>query len=632
MAYILDVCNIFSCPNPHLRTNFSLSSPRAKGGSTTSAPTKIDKDGQRFILIRGVSFYLYDLDDRFAEAQIWISLHLAGYAKISEIARGTELSNRSLQRWKSTVLKHGYAGLLPKPNLGRPRTITTTVKRNALRQIKQGRSHDQVSKKLGISPSSLDRIIAEDKAKNRPSAEPQDLDFQDHSFDEPPAPQQPTSATPEALAIVGVVTADTPLPPEPNPEACLAMESSLKDDLPDPVSPLPKTAPNFNFEVGSSDPLDRSIDRAMATAGLIEDADPLFAPGEKIDCLGFFMVIALLDQSPLLDIFAKLYGKTLGPAFHGLRTTVMTLLMMTLLRIKRPEHLRLYNPTNLGRVLGLDRIMEVKTMRRKLHTLAEQNKGINLMEQLGKARVSNRPALGGDELNILYIDGHVQCYSGTFKIGQTWSATRNRVVKARTDTWLHLPGQTPLFYLESSFNEGLVSMIESNRDKIEQAMGSKPVLVFDRECWDIEFLSELDKAGWKFITYRKGSSQDWATEDFVETKTNIGKRTYAHAPVDRAVQSYNLYKTETGNKGVTTRQLTGKVNFREIRILSDDKIHQTAIVTNIEAAHAAAGTVCEAMFSRWGNQENVFKYMREEFGLDDLLEYNRSEGYDAPGP
>lgn len=579
-------------PNSAFSDELIAAQPPALDGRINDICRYHDHDGQRFILIRGVSFYFYDLGDRFAESHVWISLHLAGYAKMSEIARGTHLSARSLQRKKTMVQKHGFEALLPKPIPGRPRTITTTVKRKALRLINQGGSRSQVSEKLGISPSSLDLIIAEDKAKNSPTHVAQNLDFQEDLFNET-APQQP----------------ETILAQEPKHETAAA----------------PKASPDFEAGI-CTDPLDRSLDRAMAKAGLIEDADPLFAPGERIDCLGFFMAIALLDRYPLLDIFEKFYGKALGPAFHGLRTTVMTILMMTLLRIKRPEHLRQYNPVNLGRVLGLDRIMEVKTMRRKLHTLAEENKGIELMEELGKARINKRPAPVGNELKILYIDGHVQCYHGTFKIGQTWSATRNRVVKGRTDTWLHLPEQTPLFYLESSFNEGLVSMIESNRDKIEHAMGSKPVLVFDRECWDVDFLNELNKAGWKFITYRKGDSPDWPLADFAETETEIGKRTYAHAPVDRAVQSYNLYQTETGNKGGETRKLTGKVNFREIRILSDDKTHQTAIVTNLEATRAGAEKVCAAIFSRWGDQENVFKYMIEEFGLDHLVEYNRNEG------
>jgi hypothetical protein len=71
---------------------------------------------------------------------------------------------------------------------------------------------------------------------------------------------------------------------------------------------------------------------------------------------------------------AVLEGKAthgpLGPAFYGLRTSLLTLLLMALWCIKRPEGLKEYSPQELGRVLGLDRAPEVKTLRRKLAQLA----------------------------------------------------------------------------------------------------------------------------------------------------------------------------------------------------------------------------------------------------------------------
>jgi hypothetical protein len=46
---------------------------------------------------------------------------------------------------------------------------------------------------------------------------------------------------------------------------------------------------------------------------------------------------------------AKLYGE-IGPAFYGLRTTLLTLLLVALLRIKRPEHLKERDPAAFGYV------------------------------------------------------------------------------------------------------------------------------------------------------------------------------------------------------------------------------------------------------------------------------------------
>jgi hypothetical protein len=51
---------------------------------------------------------------------------------------------------------------------------------------------------------------------------------------------------------------------------------------------------------------------------------------------------------------------------------------MALLRIKRPEALEEHSPEDLGRVLGLDRAPEVKTLRRKLARLAAASRGTEL--------------------------------------------------------------------------------------------------------------------------------------------------------------------------------------------------------------------------------------------------------------
>jgi hypothetical protein len=373
------------------------------------------------------------------------------------------------------------------------------------------------------------------------------------------------------------------------------------------------------------------MDRMFARVGLIDDAEPLFASGEHLHSMGFFMIVALLDSHPLLEIFHKIYGRALGPAFYGLRTVVLTMLMMVQLRIKRPEQLRHCNPAEKGRALGLDRVMEVKTLRRKLHRLAGLHRGTELMEQLGQARLEGRDAPADGALDILYLDGHVQCYHGGIKIGQTWSSTRNRTVKGRTDTWLHLPGKTPLFYLESPFNESLVKVIENHQEKIAALFDKKkPVLVFDREGWDVSFLKELNEKGWKFITYRKGNYENLPLENFVRQPTQIGNRAYAHAPIDRPQQSFNLYEKTTTKNDKTARRNVGKTTFREVRILSDDAAKQTAIVTNLDSQQAEAIAICAAMFERWGNQENVFKYFKQEYALDALLEYNQGPKSAAP--
>jgi hypothetical protein len=55
----------------------------------------------------------------------------------------------------------------------------------------------------------------------------------------------------------------------------------------------------------------------------------------------------------------------------------MTLAFMALSRIKNPEQLKQCRPGEIGRVLGLDRIPEVKCLREKIKFLTNQNQAKN---------------------------------------------------------------------------------------------------------------------------------------------------------------------------------------------------------------------------------------------------------------
>src|SRR5205814_596335 len=84
---------------------------------------------------------------------------------------------------------------------------------------------------------------------------------------------------------------------------------------------------------------DRTFDRLLAYLGLLDDAAPLFRDGSSVPGAGVLLALPCLLESGLLRISRRLYGE-IGPAFYGLRTTLLTLLVMALLRIERPEHLK----------------------------------------------------------------------------------------------------------------------------------------------------------------------------------------------------------------------------------------------------------------------------------------------------
>ena len=60
------------------------------------------------------------------------------------------------------------------------------------------------------------------------------------------------------------------------------------------------------------DPLDRSGDRAMARAGLLDDAQPLFADAQDLARAGVLLAVPLLARHGLLETFEEVLGAKLS--------------------------------------------------------------------------------------------------------------------------------------------------------------------------------------------------------------------------------------------------------------------------------------------------------------------------------
>src|ERR1035438_6055892 len=122
------------------------------------------------------------------------------------------------------------------------------------------------------------------------------------------------------------------------------------------------------------DPVPRAGERALARFGLLgEGAVPVFTPGAKIPLAGLLLVLPALAGTGLLDAARAVYGR-LRNGFYGLETVLVLLVFLALLREPRAEGATRVPPAALGRVLGLDRAPEVKTIRRKLAELAAAGK------------------------------------------------------------------------------------------------------------------------------------------------------------------------------------------------------------------------------------------------------------------
>lgn len=529
-----------------------------------------DTQSVRFVLVRGVVAMCYDLADRNAERTLWVQLHRAGHANQGQIARALGLGLRTVNGWVRRYREQGVAGLMDRPLTGRR---ADEGKAALIRQYRQaGYKQTDIARLVQVSLITVKRVLA------------RDWDTQELGL--PAAAEAPVA----------------PAAPVPAPSA------------PAPEAPLASSKPGI-------DPLDRSGDRIMARVGLLEDAEPVFASGENLPWVGVFLALALLGQEPLLPVAQKLWG-SLGAAFYGVRTTFVTLLLLALLRLKRPEQIRGCDAAGLGRVLGLDRAPEVKTLRRKLHALSHRNQAMPFLEQLAHARVQALQA----RPRVVYLDGHVSVYTGQSKIGEVYSTRDKRVVKGTTQTWVNLPGRTPLFCVTSEFNEGLVAALPGVLKKATEVCAIQAwTVVFDRGGYSGLGFEQLRGAGHHFITYRRGPLKPWPLDRFKKVPTRIGQRQYEYAPAEQALEIavYEPGPAATGQRGAPRKQDTGRrVAVREIRVRRPDG-GQTAVL--VSDPDAPVNEACAVLFGRWGAQENIFKYLIAEYDLDATVEYGQEE-------
>jgi len=178
-----------------------------------------------------------------------------------------------------------------------------------------------------------------------------------------------------------------------------------------------------------SDPANRVWDRLLSCYGLLDDAAPVFGNGKAVPGAAELGRVSVLVASGIFRVARKVCGES-GPAFYGLGTTLLTLLLMAHWRVQRPEALKEHDPQNLGRVLELDRAPEIKTVRRKLTRLASYRKAEQLGAELARLWVQER----GQLLGFLYVDGDVRAYHGK----RTIHLARMRLsMPATTDYWVN---------------------------------------------------------------------------------------------------------------------------------------------------------------------------------------------------
>ena len=355
------------------------------------------------------------------------------------------------------------------------------------------------------------------------------------------------------------------------------------------------------------DPVPRDGERALARRGLLgEGAVPVFTPGARYPLAGLLLALPALEGTGLLDAAKEVYGR-LRDGFYGLGAMLLTLVFLALAGEPRAEGATRVPPAALGRVLGLDRAPEVKTIRRKLGELAAAGKAADLIMALARRHAAARP----DTLGFLHVDGHARVYYGTRQVQKTHVARLKFPAPATMETWVTGQDGDPVFMVTAEPSDSLAGELRRLLPQLRQVVGEgrRVTVCFDRGGWSRALFADITEAGFGLLTWRKGPAPDLPAGQFT-TIACADDRGREHK-YDLADTMVTLRISDGPRKGqtVSLRQVSRRVPARGG---GTRQIHALTSRTDLPA-----GEVCWRLTSRW-REENYFRYARTHFALDAL--------------
>jgi hypothetical protein len=483
----------------------------------------------------------------------------SGACRQVEVLRTFGVSKNSVIR-SLRKLRRGGAESFFKPRRGRRggRVLTSEIIENAQRLLQQGCSRREVSDELSVGYDTLRKAISDGRVV------------------------------------------------EPERHETAATSKSSRDVI------------DVQAAEGMGTACTRVEERTLAAFGVCDGAPVRFEPCLDVPKGGVLCALPSLLMNGLLDRAEQLLGGVKGyyRCFHIL----LLLAFMALCRIKTAEQFRGYAPGEFGKMLGLDRVPEVRCLRRKMDELSADNAAELWAAHLGRQWMEAHP----DAVGTLYVDGHVRVYHGEQTMLPRRYVSRERLcLRGTTDYWANDAIGRPFFVVEKVIDPGLLKTL---RDDIvprllneipgqptQEELEANPylcrfVLVFDREGYSPAFFRDMrqnHRIG--CITYHKHPQETWPEEWF--------------AAQEGIMPNGERVSMRLAEMGSLVGSGKGSVWMREVRKLTDSG-HQTSIISTVyNLPHTELAT---GMFSRWC-QENFFRYMMQHFAIDLLQEYGTDD-------
>jgi transposase-like protein len=515
------------------------------------------------VWLHGMVSLVWEAGDATGRRLAAVNLVAVGAATQRQVADAFGVNETTVWRWRQQREAGGIGGLVgARPGPRGPSKVTEQLREQIVALSSEGLSGHEIGRRLEISEGSVRRVLAAHRQAAAASWS-----------------QQTAELAADELAA--------------NDELETAVAGQAGAGLELLARPAPMTT-----------------ERQAARAGLLAGARPRVCEGGQLPAAGALLALPGLEATGLLDAFEQVYASQADrAAFYDLRALVLTVTFGGLLGEPRAHGLTRLDPVDVGRLVGLDRAPEVKTLRRRLGELAELKRSDVLLQTLARRHLEQHP----DQAGMFYIDGHVRAYHGRRELSKAHVARMRISMPAELDTWITDARGDGLLVWTSPPGASLTGELRRATREIRQLVGeqARPTIIFDRGGWSPKLFAELDQAGFDILTYRKDPPEPEPAAAFVDHQVTDDRGVvHTYRLADRPV--WLGYGPKGDRRYFTCRQIT--------RLC--DTGHQTAIIATgaLAATQRDPGPLAWAMFNRW-REENFFRYMRARFGLDALDTY-----------
>ena len=532
----------------------------APGAGVVDSP-----DGGGVVWVHGLATFAWDAGDEAARRLAAVQLLQLKAAKQTQVAAAFGVIPLTLWRWQKDLAAGGVAALIPDRKGPQRPSRLTPQKVAEIRELDgRGMRKAAIAAAAGVSETSVRNVLRAAGAAQAAARE--EAPAAGEPADEPPAEEAPAEEA-----------------PVDEPGGALPV-------LPDPVP--------------------RDGERALARFGLLgEGAAPAFTPGARYPLAGLLLALPALADTGLLECARQVYGR-LRDGFYCLDAVLVHQVLQALLREPRAEGATRVPPPAMGRLPGLDRAPEVKTVRRKIGELAAAGKAADLQMAIARHRAAARP----EELGFMYIDGHTRAYFGTRDVQKMHVARLKFPGPATEETWVTDGAGDPLLVVMAEPSASLAAQIKELLPRLRQIAGEdrKPTLCFDRGGWSPDLFADIIHAGFHLLTYRKNTAGKEIPELPAEEFSVV-----SHASDGGRPREYELAESEA-ELAITKGERKGKtVKLRQVT--RRDKGRQVHILTSRQAGDLPAADVVYRMGSRW--REENYLLGRDCFALDALDSY-----------